>query len=150
MNDSDFNDEDFGYVFTEEKAIEYNKNKDFTTLEAWKRARDVKLFFYNKVIPLLPKTETYQLGAQIRDASVSITANIAEGYGRYHFQEAIQFYRISRGSLYELKDHLITCSDLNYIDQDIFKTGEELIEKAKKILNGYISYTIRQKKNFKK
>ena len=98
------------------------------------------------VIPLLPKIETYQLGAQIRDASVSTTANIAEGYGRYHYQEAVQFYRISRGSLYELKDHLISCYDFNYIDSELLKIGEELIETAKKTLNGYIKYVLQQKK----
>jgi four helix bundle protein len=139
-------DEDFNRFWVEEDFINYNKNKDFTSLEAWKKARDVKLFFYRKVIPLLPKIETYQLGAQIRDASVSTTANIAEGYGRYHYQEAVQFYRISRGSLYELKDHLISCYDFNYIDSELLKIGEELIETAKKTLNGYIKYVLQQKK----
>jgi four helix bundle protein len=109
------------------------------------KSSKVKLFFYKSILPLLPKKERYQLAGQIRDASVSTTSNIAEGYGRYHYQEGIQFYRISRGSLYELKDHLITCKDINYIDEKLYKEGLLLIKKAKKILNGYIKFVKKQK-----
>lgn len=118
----------------------YNGNKDFTTLIAWQKCRDVKLFFYNKILPLLPSEERYNLDYQIRKASVSSTANIAEGYGRFHFQEGIQYYRISRASFYELKDHLFSCFDLNFIDIELKNEGEYLIEEAKKILNGYINF----------
>ncbi len=118
----------------------YNEKKDFTSLEAWKKARLVKLFFYNEVIPLLPEDEKYNLNIQIRKASVSITANISEGYGRYHYQEGMQFYRISRASMYELKDHLITCFDFNYINREKFDKGLILIEEAKITLNGFIKF----------
>lgn len=131
--------------YVEEESILYDKERDFTSLKAWQQARKVKLFFYNSILPRLPKEERYQLAGQIRDASVSITSNIAEGYGRYHYQEGIQFYRISRGSLYELKDHLITCQDLNYIEDNLLKEGLPLVEKAKKILNGYIKFVKKQK-----
>ena len=124
----------------------YNQNKDFTTLIAWKKARDVKLFFYNKIIPKLPREEKFNLDTQIRKAAVSITANISEGYGRYNYQEGIQFYRISRASLYELKDHLISCYDLEYIDRGLLEEGKELIEEAKRTLNGYITYVKNKKK----
>jgi four helix bundle protein len=80
---------------------------------------------------------------------VSATANIAEVYGRFHYQEGIQFYRISRGSIYELKDHLISCFDLQYIDQIIYSAGIDLIEKAKVSLNGFIKYVMNQKQNIK-
>jgi len=76
----------------------------------------------------------------MRRVSVSVTANISEGYGRYHYQESIQFYRIARGSIYELKDHLTTCFDLNFIGREIFDQGTVLIEDAKKALNGYIKF----------
>ncbi|MFQ6115683.1 MAG: four helix bundle protein, partial [bacterium] len=64
--------------------------------------------------------------------SVSITSNFSRGYGRFHYQEGIQFYRISRGSLYELKDYLISCFDFGYILKDFFGEGNNLIESAKK------------------
>jgi hypothetical protein len=81
----------------EEPKADYDVNRDFMTLEAWQKARDVKLFFYRKILPKLPAQEKYNLDIKIRKASVSGTANISEGYGRFHYQEGIQFYRISRG-----------------------------------------------------
>lgn len=126
--------------YIEEPLVNYNENKDFTTLEAWMKCRDVKLLFYNKILPHLPAEEKYNLDLQIRKAAVSITANIAEGYGRYHYQEGIQFYRISRGSLFELKDHLISCYDCNFIHLELKEEGINLIENAKIILNGYINF----------
>ncbi len=126
--------------FIEEPNEFYNNKKDFTTLEAWLKCREVKIFFYKKILPYLPKEEKFNLEIQIRKAAVSITANIAEGYGRYHYQEGIQFYRISRGSLFELKDHLISCYDIGYITGDLNQEGEKLIEQAKMMLNGYINF----------
>ncbi|MEO5599542.1 MAG: four helix bundle protein [Cyclobacteriaceae bacterium] len=125
--------------------VNYDSQRDFTTLDAWKKARLVKLFFYKEVIPNLPLEEKYNLNNQIRKASVSATANISEGYGRYHFQEGIQFYRISRGSLYELKDHLISCFDFGYITNEVYEKGIQLIEDAKVTLNGYIKFVNTQK-----
>lgn len=118
----------------------YDSKKDFTTLNAWIKCREVKLFFYKKVLSCLPKDENFNLNYQIRKAAVSITANIAEGYGRYHYREGIQFYRISRGSLYELKDHLKSCSDLGYCNEELMQEGEKLIENAKVTLNSYINF----------
>ncbi len=124
----------------EEPEGKYDENRDFTSLICWKDARQVKLFFYKKVLPLLPKEEKFNLDIQIRKASCSSTTNISEGYGRFHFQEGLQFYRISRGSMYELKDHLISCLDFEYINKVIYNEGLELIEKAKISLNGFINY----------
>lgn len=129
-----------------ENVLVYDEQKDFTTLEAWKKARSVKLFFYKEVIPQLPAEEKFNLTAQIRRASISITANISEGYGRYHYQEGIRFYRIARGSLYELKDHITSCYDINFINKDILIGGISLIENAKVTLNGYIKFVQARKK----
>jgi four helix bundle protein len=123
-----------------EPHIKYDEHRDFTTLKAWIICREVKLFFYKQIIPILAKDEKFNLDIQIRKAAISITANITEGYGRYHYREGIQFYRIARGSLYELKDHLITCSDLNYISDKIKAEVEKLIEDAKITLNGFINF----------
>jgi len=127
--------------FLSEPPSNYNQNRDFTSLEVWQKNRKVKLFFYSNVIKVLPQEEKYALGQQMRRAAISITANIAEGYGRFHYQEGLQFYRISKGSLYELKDHLITCLDLGYISKATFDEGSELIEQGKMLLNGFIKYT---------
>lgn len=132
-------------IIVEDVFEKYNAQKDFTTLDAWKKARLVKLFFYKEVIPRLPAEEKFNLNLQIRKAAVSGTANISEGYGRYHYQEGIQFYRISRGSVYELKDHLISCLDFEFISKEIFEKGISLIEDAKTTLNGYIKFVISQK-----
>jgi four helix bundle protein len=118
----------------------YDSQKDFTSLEAWKKARLVKLFFYKEIISRLPGEEKFNLNNQIRRASISATANISEGYGRYHYQEGIQFYRIARGSIYELKDHLTSCYDLDFINMETYQTGIGLIEDAKLTLNGYIKF----------
>lgn len=76
---------------------------------------------------------------------MSGTANISEGYGRFHYQEGIQFYRISRGSVDELKDHLISCYDLGFVSKEIFEKGISLIEDVKITLNGFIKYVLTQK-----
>jgi four helix bundle protein len=128
----------------------YESHKDFTSLICWNRAREVKLYFYQNVLTAIPNSEKYNLDIQIRKASISITANIAEGHGRYHLQEAVQFYRISRGSLSELKDHLITCKDLGYVSEKICNLGVQKIEKAKISLNGFINYNNKKIKSLKK
>ncbi len=132
----------------EDPLVGYNEAKDFTSLVCWQKARAVKLFFRTKVMPVLPKEEKFALVFQIRKSSVSITENIAEGYGRFHYQELIQFCRMSRGSLFELKDDLITCIDLKYISQEMHDEGMKLIEEGKITLNGYIRYVKTQKAKF--
>ena len=92
-----------------------------------------------------PKEEKFLLTAQIKDSARSITANIAEGYGRYHYQEAIQFCRIARGSLMETYDHLSSALDENYITEGRFTELKEKQEYLLKKINGYISYLKRRK-----
>ncbi len=96
---------------------------------------------------MFPVEEKYNLNNQIRKAAVSCTANIAEGYGRFHYKDTIRFYMISRGSMNELKDHLITCLDLKYIGESLFNEGLSLIDSARKILNGYINFVKKQINN---
>jgi four helix bundle protein len=73
-------------------------------------------------------------------ASRSTTHNIAEGFGRFHYQENAQFCRISRGSLHELKDQLICSLDDGFIGSGELEEGMQLIDKAIALLNGYINY----------
>ncbi len=89
-------------------------------LEVWKKGR----IFRNeisKLVSQLPAEEKYKLKDQLTRASRSVTANIAEGHGRYHFQENIQFCRMARGSLIECYDHLTVALDEQYIDQSNYK-----------------------------
>jgi four helix bundle protein len=88
----------------------------------------------------LPNEETYRLKDQIIRSSRSVTANIAEGYGRHHHQENIQFCRTARGSLSETLDHLITACDEQYVSKDDYTTLRGDLEEAWKVLNGYIAY----------
>ncbi len=85
-----------------------------------------------------PTEEKFGLVKQIRDAAISTTANVAEGFGRYHYQENIQFCRISRGSLFEILDHLITSVDSGYITAEQFEDGRSRTLYAIKVLNGYL------------
>ena len=87
----------------------------------------------------------YHLIAQVKDSSRSVTACIAEGHGRFHFQENIQFCRMSRGSLDETLDHLITAYDVKYITKEELKEGKQMYEDTIKLLNGYINYLKTQK-----
>jgi len=122
------------------------KIQSFTDLDCWKSCRLVRNCF-SGIIRKLPVEEKYALTDGMRRASRSITENIAEGYGRYHFQENIQFCRISRGSLFELKDQLITAFDEKYLDVGEVKQVNLLIDKALSLLNGYINYLSKAKNN---
>jgi four helix bundle protein len=97
------------------------------------------------VVNTYPKEEKFLLSAQTKDSSRSVTANIAEGYGRYHYQEAIQFCRISRGSLLETYDHLSSALDEGYIIAEKFNDLKLKYEQLLKLLNGYIAYLKRRK-----
>lgn len=132
-----------------EPSGSYDLNRDFASLKCWQEACALKIFLYKKVIPVLPEYEKGNLISQIRRASISITANIAEGYGRYHYQEGIQFYRISRASVNELKDHLISCYKFDYIDAEHYRLGIQYIESVKIKINGYIRYVQRLKRETK-
>jgi four helix bundle protein len=129
----------------EEYREDYKPHKDFTGLICWQDCREVKLFIYRKLLPVLPYDENKNTGFQIRKSARSVTANIAEGSGRYNYQEDIQYLRIARGSLYELKDDLIFCRDLKYISEETYQEGLLKIEKAKSSTNGFINYLKEQK-----
>lgn len=113
--------------------------KSFEELECWKACKIVKDDI-TKIIKTFPVSEKYDLIDNMKRAARSTTRNIAEGFGRHHHKENAQFCRISRGSLYELIDDLITSKDENYINNKVYEDLRNKIEKALKILNGYIRY----------
>ena len=116
----------------------------FKELEAWKKARDLRKEI-STLTKSFPKEEKYRLVDQMVRASRSVTANIAEGYGRFHYQENVQFCRQSRGSLTELQDHLTVALDEEYITEEIQTVYDAKAEECIRILNGYINFLLRSK-----
>lgn len=119
--------------------------QDFTELELWKKCRKFRLEI-EKLTEGFPKKEDYRLTDQLIRSARSVTANIAEGNGRFHYQEYIQFCRISRGSLYEIKDHLICALDNQYLSEDQLIKFIRKQEECLKLLNGYISFLQKRKR----
>ena len=120
--------------------------KGFEELDCWKACRKLRVFVAKEIVPVLPSEEKYRLSDQILRASRSTTANIAEGYGRFHYLDNAKFCSNSRGSLYEVIDHLITASDEDLISVDLYGEGRCLADTAVKLMNGYLSYLQRAAK----
>ena len=118
--------------------------KRFEDLKVWQEARKFRKKIY-RLSEKFPKQELYGLTTQMCRSVSSITANIAEGYGRYHWQENIQFCRISRGSINETLDHLYTALDCGYITKEEFERYYQEGRRLEQLLNGYIRYLERRK-----
>jgi four helix bundle protein len=118
--------------------------KSFEDLEVYRAAREYRKKMY-KLAKKLPPEEKYNLAGQMRRAALSLTNNIAEGHGRYHFQENIQFCRVSRGSLMELIDDLNACIDEEYFPLAYLEELKEDGYRINKMLNGYIAYLKKRK-----
>lgn len=112
----------------------------FEDLECWKVCRRLRLFVVKEIVPLLPKEERFGLKNQIIRAARSTTANIAEGYGRFHYMDNAKFCSNSRGSCWEVLDHMITAHDEGLISDEMLKKGRELVNTAVKLVNGYMNY----------
>lgn len=89
------------------------KIKDFTDLEAWKEAHKLALMIY-KATKTFPEDERFGLTSQVRRAALSVSSNIAEGFGRRNAGEKIQFYSIAQASVSEAQSQLLLARDLNY------------------------------------
>lgn len=112
----------------------------FEDLECWKAATELRRYVSKRILPKFPIDEKFALKNQLRRSSRSISDNISEGYGRYHFQENIQSCRMARGSLCESLNQVITANDEDYIYDEIMLEFRKLYDKTKAILNGYINY----------
>jgi four helix bundle protein len=119
--------------------------RDFKDLDVWQVARDLPTVMY-KVARSLPDFEKFALATQIRRAACSVTANIAEGFGRFSYQENAQFCRQARGSLFELRDHLTTCTDQKYISPEESQRLDTMAQRAAQLLNGYLRSTLALKR----
>jgi four helix bundle protein len=114
----------------------------FEDLEVYKLAREFSRKV-SKLIKSLPREEDYLLKPQMKRAKVSVTNNIAEGFGRYHYQENMQFCRHSRASVCELIDDFNECYDEGYIDEKYWNALKSDAYLLIKVLNAYIT-SIRQ------
>lgn len=114
-------------------------------LKVWLKAQDFALKIYNQVLPLLPAEEKWNLNQQLRRSSLSISANIAEGYGRFYYQDNVRFCYIARGSLEETLSHLAFAFQAQYISENLFKQFELEGNEIDKMLNGYIAYLKKSK-----
>jgi four helix bundle protein len=112
----------------------------FYELPVYKKCRAFRKVVFALVKDTFPKQEQYLLTAQTLDSIRSVTANIAEGFGRFHYQENIQFCRQSRGSLAETLEHFITAFDCGYIDHAALKKIHVYYKVCLKELNSYIKY----------
>jgi len=119
------------------------------TLEAWKKSRAFVLVIYKEVLPFLPADEKWHLNQQIRRSAQSVSANLAEGHGRFYYQDNVRFCYIARGSLTETYTHLLLAHDLNYISDDLFDRLKAQTEELIRIINGYIAYLKRSKRGEK-
>jgi four helix bundle protein len=117
-------------------AMQYGTFED---LEVYRAARQYRKKIY-ALARKLPEFEKYNLAGQMRRAALSVTNCIAEGHGRFHYQENIQYLRQSRGSLSELLDDINACMDESYGEPGPLNTLKEEGYGLIKQLNGYIKY----------
>ena len=114
--------------------------KGLESLKAWRKSVDFAVRIHKEVLPTLPAEEKWALASQLRRAAQSISANVAEGYGRYYFQEGIRFCYLARGSLTETRSHLVLAKELGYLPEDAYTSLLNEIDELQRILNGYIAF----------
>ena len=113
--------------------------RTFEDLECWKACRELRLFVAKEVVFALPREERFRLADQVLRAARSSTANLAEGYGRFHYMDNAKFCSNSRGSCWEVLDHLITAHDEELIQTNMLSKGRDLVNTAVKLINGYMN-----------
>ena len=113
--------------------------RTFEDLDVWKVCRDLRMQV-TTMARTFPKEEQYRLWDQLVRASRSVTANLAEGYGRFHYAGNIQFAKQARGSLYEIIDQLTVAQEEKLISDETFTSMREGVLRAVQVVNGFIRY----------
>jgi len=111
----------------------------FEDLETWQRCRQLRKNI-SILVKQFPDEEKYRLIDQLKRCSRSVTANIAEGHGRFHYQDNLKFCRNARGSLNELLDHLICAYDETFITDEQLQCMRTEYNDCHRLLNGYIAF----------
>ncbi|HLB66308.1 MAG TPA: four helix bundle protein [Candidatus Saccharimonadales bacterium] len=113
------------------------KIKTFRDLVVWQRGHELVLLTY-KLTKDFPKDEQYSLTPQVRRAAISVTPNIAEGFGRFQSKDGEHFYVMAKDSLVELDNHYQIALDLNYLDKESYIQIVDLIDQTGKLLNAFL------------
>ena len=130
-------------LYRESAAKQRGQISTFEDLEVYTVAREFRKAMYC-VAKDLPEIEKFGLASQIRRAAVSLTNNIAEGHGRYHYLDQIKFTLQSRGSLEELIDDLNICEDEQYLAGKQVVALKEQGWRVRQLIDGYIRYLRQQ------
>lgn len=109
-------------------------------LQVWVRAKDYALEIYRQVLPHLPAAEKWNPDQQLRRSCLSVAANIAEGHGRFYYQDNVRFCYNARGSLEETRSHVLFAFEAGYIPETLYRELEREGEEIHRMLNGYIAY----------
>lgn len=118
--------------------------RSFRDLKCWKACVELRKLI-RPLYQKFPSEEKYRLTDQLIRATRSTTNNIAEGYGRYGYQENIQFCRQSRGSMTEIQDHMAIALEEKYITEPEYELVEKQVQVCLNLINGYINYLRRSK-----
>lgn len=114
-------------------------------LDVWCKARDFAVRVHKELLPLLPVEEKWALNQQIRRSSQSVPANIAEGHGRFYFQDNVRFCYIARGSLEETLSHIVYAHKVGYVPEMLYKSFVMDGENLNRLINGYIGFLKKSK-----
>jgi four helix bundle protein len=125
-------------------ATAQKRYRTFEDLEVYQVAREFRKAMYRGNREL-PSPEKFELGSQIRRAAVSLTNNIAEGHGRYHYLEQLRFCLNARGSLEELIDDLNVCKDESYLRTDEVDSLKQQGWRVHQVLAGYMRWLCERK-----
>jgi len=112
--------------------------KSFEEMPVWQKAHKLAVEIFH-VSEHFPRKEDYGLTSQLRRAALSISANIAEAFGRFHYKDKLNFYYNSRGSAHETKSHLLYARDVGYIEDQICESLVHRVEEVLFDLNSVIN-----------
>jgi len=127
-------------------AENQHKIREFTDLLAWQECHKLVILIYH-LTTKFPKSEQFSLTNQLRRAAVSITSNIAEGFGRHTYKEKVQFYYQAQGSLTETKNQLLIAKDIGYLTKEDIDKFNKQANIAHRYLQGLITATKKRMNN---
>jgi four helix bundle protein len=120
-------------------GVDMGKIERFEDIEVWKKARILVKEVY-KISCAKKYHSDYSLIDQTKRSSISIMANIAEGFARRTKKEFINFLGIAHASAAELQSHLYVALDQNYISDEKFNFLYKMTEEVSKLIQGFINY----------